>query len=173
VLGIGFLLLVSLTVNAALAAAGARYGALLPANPALLQFVDFIVSYLVITFLFAIIYKLLPDLTLEWRDVVPGALMTALLFGIGRFAIGMYLGRAGPGSAYGAAGSLVILLFWVYYSAQIFFLGAEFTQAYAQTFGSHPCDRLAPDVHVATSLSEIDHPASKSEPGGEKVVKLS
>jgi membrane protein len=173
VLGIGFLLLVSLTINAALAAAGARYEALLPASPILLQIVDFIVSYFVITFLFALIYKLVPDLHLEWRDVVPGALFTALLFGVGRFIIGMYIGRAGVGTTYGAAGSLVILLFWVYYSAQIFFLGAEFTQAYAQMYGSHPCDRVGREVTIASSVSEIEKPLVPAEPDNEEpMVKL-
>jgi membrane protein len=174
VIGIGFLLLVSLTVNAALAAAGAHYDALLPASPVLLQIVDFCISYLVISGLFAIIYKLVPDLRLEWRDVIPGALVTGLLFSLGRFVIGMYLGRTGIASAYGAAGSLVVLLLWVYYSAQIFFLGAEFTQAYAQTFGSHPCDRIDRDVRIAANVAEIDQPdAAPVDPDNkEPMVKL-
>jgi membrane protein len=148
----------SLSINAALAAAGARYDALLPASPVLLQIADFFVSYFVITALFAVVYKLLPDVRLEWRDVIPGALVTSLLFSLGRFAIGMYVGRASIGSAYGAAGSLVILLLWVYYSAQIFFLGAEFTQVYAQTYGSRPCDGIDREVRVASTVAEIDRP---------------
>jgi membrane protein len=101
------------------------------------------------------IYKLLPDLRLEWRDVIPGALLTSLLFSAGKTLIGLYLGKAGIASTYGAAGSLVVLLFWVYYSAQIFFLGAEFTQAYAQRFGSRPRDRVGKEVKIA---SEADRP---------------
>jgi membrane protein len=170
---IGFLLLLSLTFNAALAALTARYAWMLPASPVFLQIVDFCVSYFVITFLFALVYKLLPDLQLEWRDVIPGALFTALLFSIGRFLIGMYLGRAGVESTYGAAGSLVVLLFWVYYSAQIFFLGAEFTQVYAQTFGSRPCDHVGREVRIANRISEIDKPAPAEPEPDEPLVKLS
>jgi membrane protein len=150
VIGFGFLLLVSLAVNAALVAIGDRYQQWLPSPEYVLQSVDFVFSYFVIAFLFAMIYKLLPDLRLEWRDVIPGALLTSLLFSAGKTLIGLYLGKAGIASTYGAAGSLVVLLFWVYYSAQIFFLGAEFTQAYAQRFGSRPCDRVGAEVKIVS-----------------------
>src|SRR5438094_201799 len=123
VVGIGFLLLVSLVISAALAALGsvtARY-----VSPSLLHGVNFLVSFGVITVLFAMIFKILPDAKIAWRDVWLGAAVASLLFSAGKFIIGLYLGKSGMASAYGAAGSLVIVLVWVYYSAQILFLGAE------------------------------------------------
>ena len=173
VLGIGFLLLVSLTINAAVSAFSNRYGASLPMPAIALQYTDLIVSFVVISFLFALIYKLLPDLHLEWRDVLPGALFTSFLFSAGKVIIGMYLGRASIGSTYGAAGSLVVLLLWVYYSAQIFFLGAEFTQAYAQTFGSRPCNRLDKKVEIVSSLEEAEKPPVEEPETGKRLVELS
>jgi membrane protein len=139
VLGVGFLLLVSLAINAGLAAMGTWFTGWLPAL--MLQAASTVVSWIVITALFAGIYKALPDVTLEWRDVVLGAAVTSLLFNLGKFAIGLYLGSSTVASAYGAAGSLVVLLIWVYYSAQIFFLGAEFTQVFANRYGSQPTVR--------------------------------
>jgi membrane protein len=170
VVGVGFLLLVSLTINAALAALGQRFHASLPSPEFLLQSMDLIISYGVITILFALIYKLLPDLYLEWRDVIPGALFTALLFSTGKVVIGMYLGKATVASAYGAAGSLVVLLFWVYYSAQIFFLGAEFTQVYAQLYGSKPCDHIDKKVERVTTLAES--PVRRDLPENEPLIKI-
>jgi membrane protein len=152
VLGVGFLLLVSLAVNAALSAIGGAFGNYLPTPEWVLQAVNFLFSFLVIAFLFSLMYKLLPDVPVEWSDVWLGGAITSLLFTIGKLLIGIYLGRAGISSTYGAAGSLVILLVWVYYSAQIFFLGAEFTLAYAQTYGSHPCDRIGREVQVVDSM---------------------
>lgn len=173
VLGIGFLLLISLAVNAAVSGFSEYYQGWLPRLAAVvIQWIDFVLAYLVIAALFALIYKLLPDIRLEWRDVIPGALITALLFSVGRLLIGIYLGRASYSSVYGAAGSLVALLVWVYYSAQIFFLGAEFTRAYAQAFGSKPCDRIGKEVTLATALSEIDHPKPNTD-GNEPMVRLS
>jgi membrane protein len=139
VLGVGFLLLVSLAINAGLAAMGTWVTGWLPAL--MLQLVSTVVSWLVITALFAGIYKVLPDVTIEWRDVILGAAVTSLLFNLGKFGIGLYLGSSTVASAYGAAGSLVVLLIWVYYSAQIFFLGAEFTQVFANRYGSQPTVR--------------------------------
>ena len=139
VLGVGFLLLVSLAINAWLAAMGTWFTGWLPAL--VLQVVSTVVSWVIITALFAGIYKALPDVTIEWRDVVLGAAVTSLLFNLGKFVIGLYLGSSTIASAYGAAGSLVILLIWVYYSAQIFFLGAEFTQVFANRYGSQPTVR--------------------------------
>ena len=136
VLGIGFLLLVSLSLSAALMAAGKFIGDLLPISAAVLEILNFLFSFVTITFLFALIYKYVPDVTLEWNDVWIGAAMTSLLFSLGKFIIGFYLGKAAVGSAYGAAGSLVVVLVWVYYSAQIFWYGAEFTQVYATSEGS-------------------------------------
>jgi membrane protein len=142
-LGVGFLLLVSLALNAAIAALGSLFGSLLPASESVLHLAVFLISFLVITFLFAAIYKFLPDVQLKWSDVIVGACFTSLLFTIGKQLIGIYLGKASFGSTYGAAGSLVIVLVWVYYSAQLFFFGAEFTKCYTATFGSRLEARLA------------------------------
>lgn len=158
VLGIGFLLLVSLALNAGLSAIGERFSATLPMPPWVFKFLDFFVTYLVISVLFAIMYKWLPNLHIEWRDVILGAMITSLMFGLGKYLIGVYLGTAGVATTYGAAGSLVVVLIWVYYSAQIFFLGAEFTRAYAQLYGSHPCDRLVRDVRIVSSIDKPEEP---------------
>ncbi|MDQ2900497.1 MAG: YihY/virulence factor BrkB family protein [Acidobacteriota bacterium] len=133
VLAVGFLLLVSMVVSAALATLGKFAGGLLPIPAAALEILNFAVSFGVITLLFALIYKYVPSVDIDWKDVWIGAIATALLFTIGKFLIGLYLAKAGVGSAYGAAGSLVAVIVWVYYSAQIFFFGAEFTQVYAHS----------------------------------------
>lgn len=158
VLGIGFLLIVSLAINAALSAVGERFNAVLPMPAWVFKALDFTITYIFIAVLFAMIYKWLPNLYIEWRDVLLGALLTSLLFGFGKYLIGIYLGTAGIASTYGAAGSLVVVLIWVYYSAQIFFLGAEFTLAYAQLYGSHPCDRTGRDVQVVASIDQPEQP---------------
>lgn len=150
VLGVGFLLLVSLVLTTALAALGRFVGGLTPGSELLAQILNFIVSFGVITLLFALIYKILPDVDIEWKDVWIGAAATSLLFTIGRTLIGLYLGRSGAASAYGAAGSLVLMLLWVYYSAQILFLGAEFTQVYAKRFGS----RIRPSANAVAVTEE-------------------
>jgi membrane protein len=144
VLGVGFLLLVSLVLNAWIAALGKYFGSVLPASEMLLHVATFIVSFLVITFLFAAIYKLLPDVVLQWSDVAVGACVTALLFSVGKQLIALYIGKTSFGSTYGAAGSLVVLLVWVYYSALLFFLGAEFTKIYTKIIGSQLADKLKP-----------------------------
>jgi membrane protein len=136
VLGTGFLLLVSLVLSAALSAFGKWFGGWLPAPELVLQALNLIISFGVITVLFAMMFKLLPDARIAWSDVWVGAAITALLFTLGKFLIGLYLGKSDVGSAYGAAGSLVIVLLWVYYSAQILLFGAEFTQVYANTSGA-------------------------------------
>jgi membrane protein len=118
----------------------------------------FAISFVVITFLFAAIYKFLPDVQLKWSDVIVGACFTSLLFTIGKELIGIYLGKASFGSAYGAAGSLVIVLVWVYYSSQLFFFGAEFTKIYANTFGSRLDAKL--NVHPPKPESVIVSPAT-------------
>jgi membrane protein len=135
VLGAGLFLLTSLMVNAGISAAD-RY--LKPVAPprAFIQTVDWVVSFVVITVLFAFIFKVLPAVSLEWGDVIIGAVLTSFLFTAGKSLLGVYLGKAGFADTYGAAGSLVILLVWVYYSAQVLFFGAEFTRAYACRFGS-------------------------------------
>jgi membrane protein len=134
-----------------------------------LQGVNLIVSYAVITILFALLYRVVPDLDIEWRDVLLGAALTAALFSVGKTLIGLYLGKAGIASTYGAAGSLVVVLIWVYYSAQIFFLGAEFSQAYAQQFGSRPCDRIGREVKI---VERFDAPEPKTEPRGASLIEL-
>jgi membrane protein len=131
VLSIGFLLLVSLLLSAALAFIGKFFGQLVPIPPALLEAANFVLSFAVITVLFALMFKFVPAVRISWRDVRVGAIGTALLFTIGKFLLGLYLGKASVGSAYGAAGSLVAMIVWVYYSAQIFFFGAEFTRVYS------------------------------------------
>ena len=136
VVGIGFLLLVSLVVDAALSAFGTLVGTLIPDNEIFLRAVNFLASFVVITLLFALIYKVVPDARVAWSDVWIGAAFTTLLFIIGKFLIGLYIGYSAEGAAYGAAGSMVILMLWIYYSAQIFLMGAEFTQVYAERFGS-------------------------------------
>ncbi len=134
VIGVGFLLLVSLVVSAGLAALQSYLGNVLPGFTVLSQALNVLVSLGVITLLFAMVYKVLPDVDLLWRDVWVGGLVTAGLFTIGKNAIGLYLGTSGVASTYGAAGSVVVLLVWVYYSAQIVLLGAEFTRAYVDHF---------------------------------------
>jgi len=135
-MGVGFLLLVSLVLSAALGALGGVLAGDQADQSLIWKAINFIVSFGVTTLLFALIYKILPDAKVHWRDVWVGALVTALLFTLGKAALGWYLGRPGTTSTYGAAGSFVALLLWVYYSAQILFLGAEFTQVYAKTYGS-------------------------------------
>jgi len=136
ILGIGFLLLVSLAVSAALALLHDLLAAHVPLLTRLLPTINLLVGFGIITALFAIIYKVLPDVDMRWRDVWPGAAVTALLFSMGKALIGLYLGRAGVTSVYGAAGSFVLVLLWVYYSAQILFVGAEFTEVYSRRYGS-------------------------------------
>ena len=136
VLAIGFLLIVSLVVSAAIAAWGKYWGGWFGGMETLLHVANFTVSVAIITVLFAIIYKFMPRVAIRWRDVWIGALVTSLLFSFGKFLIGLYIGKSGVESSYGAAGALVVLLVWVYYSAQIFLLGAEFTKVYAESHGS-------------------------------------
>ncbi|MBV9507218.1 MAG: YihY/virulence factor BrkB family protein [Acidobacteriia bacterium] len=143
VLGIGFLLLVSLVVSAALAAAGKYLGGWLPVPAAILDGLNLLISVVAITILFALLFKIVPDVKIEWGDVWIGAAVTSLLFSTGKLLIGLYLGKAGVGSAYGAAGSLVVFLVWIYYSAQIFFLGAAFTRIFSERHGSRSPQRRA------------------------------
>ncbi len=159
VLGTGFLLLVSLVLSAALAALGSWLGERLPIPSGVWELINAAVSFGVITLLFAAIYKFLPDVTIKWRDVLLGAAVTSLLFALGKFLIGLYLGKTVSASAYGAAGALVVLLLWIYYSAQILFFGAEFTQVYARTHGS-----LLPQPGAA-------QPATVAQPSGRPLSK--
>jgi membrane protein len=137
VLGVGFLLLVSLIVSAVLAAVGSWLQARVPGLAVTLPILDVTLSFAMTVVLFALIYKYIPRESIDWRDVWVGAAVTAFLFAVGKSLIGFYLGRSSFSGAYGAAGSLVVLLLWVYYSAQIFLFGAEFTRAFAYSRGSH------------------------------------
>ncbi len=134
VLGLGFLLMVSLVLSAALSGLGGYVERLLPVPLELLEITSFLLSFVVITLLFAMIYRLLPDVKLDWKDVWLGAVVTSLLFVIGKTLISLYLGRTGVASAYGAAGSLVVVLLWVYYSSLIFFFGAVFTRIHSRQY---------------------------------------
>jgi membrane protein len=136
VLVIGFLLMVSLIVSSVLAAANDWVLGMLPGAQILAQIINIVISFGVITVLFALIYKYLPDTDIQWRDVWIGAAVTALLFTVGKYLLGLYLGNSSVASGYGAAGSFVVLLLWIYYSAQILLFGAEFTQVYANRKGS-------------------------------------
>lgn len=132
VVSIGFLLMVSLLVSAGISALSARLQDIELMGPWLLKALDVTVSLAVMTLLFGLIYRFLPDVRLAWRDVWTGAFVTSLLFSVGKFLIGLYLGQSSVASSYGAAGSIVVLLVWVYYSAQVILLGAEFTRVFAE-----------------------------------------
>lgn len=134
---IAFLLMVSLVLNAALSYLGKFMSGLIPGNEVILQIINFFVSLGVITLLFAAIFKILPDVKIRWHDTWIGAMTTGLLFDLGKFLLGFYLGRSSFASAYGAAGSFIIVLMWVYYSTQILLFGAKYTELYAKKFGSH------------------------------------
>ncbi|MFI5316294.1 MAG: YihY/virulence factor BrkB family protein [Myxococcota bacterium] len=140
ILGIGLLLFLSLAASAALSGLHELLGARSPVLAEVLPIANFSISFAVVTALFAMIFKVLPDVRIEWRDVWLGAAVTALLFTIGKALIALYLGHAGITSVYGAAGSLVLVLLWIYYSAQILFLGAEFTEVYSRRYGSRRGD---------------------------------
>ena len=137
VLAIAVLLTASLLLSTGISAVGHSYASLLPSNALILDALDAAFSFVVVTCLFAAVYKVLPAVSLEWRDVVLGAAATSLLFTLGNIFLGVYLGRASFSSTYGAAASTVVLTLWVYYSSQIFFWGAEFTKAFAERYGSH------------------------------------
>ncbi len=151
VLSVGFLLLVSLILSAGLAYIGRSFGHAVPMPPFILQAINFAVSFVVIAVLFALLFKYVPAVKISWRDVLVGAVGTALLFTIGKLLLGLYLGKASVGSTYGAAGSLVAVVVWIYYSAQIFFFGAEFTHVYAEEHG--------PKSEFATNQSAAQKPA--------------
>lgn len=133
---LGFLLIISLVLSAGLTALGDYLKLFLPGTALLLQIANVVISYLIVSALFAAVYKILPDRRLEWKDVAVGALATAALFTVGKTLIGMYIGSSSMATSYGAASSLVIILVWIYYSSQIFLLGAEFTKVWASHHGS-------------------------------------
>jgi membrane protein len=136
VFAIGFLLIVSLVMSTWITAIGEFSASFFPGEAILLHIVNFVFSFVVLTLLFAAIYKVMPDVNLEWRDVIFGGAVTSILFTIGKLLLGLYLGRASYSSIYGAAASVVLLIVWMYYSAQIFFFGAEFTRVFAARYGS-------------------------------------
>jgi membrane protein len=136
VLGVGFLLLVSLVITTILTHLTLYIGSLIGGAAIIAHLLDIVVSFGFVTILFAMIYKFLPDVRIQWKDVWTGAALTSFLFTLGKFLIGLYLGTSGVTSSFGAAGSLITVLLWVYYSALIFFFGAEFTQIYASRYGS-------------------------------------
>ena len=150
ILAIGFLLLVSLVITAALSATQETIGEAFPLSELLWQIVNLALSIGVITILFTLMFKFLPDAEITWHDACIGAFVTSLLFSLGKAAIGIYLGNSAVASAFGAAGSLVLLLLWIYYSAQILFFGAEFTQVYANQYGS----KIAPERKETSVLEE-------------------
>jgi membrane protein len=160
VLALAFLLLVSLVISAALAGAAALFHG--PEQALLSRLLALAVSLLVLTFVFALLYKYVPDAAIGWRDVWLGGLLTAVLFTLGKTAIGFYLGQASVGSAYGAAGSLVALLVWVYYSALIMFFGAEFTHAWATRHGA-----VTPEPYAVSGAA----PQTKSEAADERTPR--
>ncbi len=151
VLGLGFLLMVSLVVSAALAALGNWWGGWFAGWDVLLEILNFAVSLAIFTLLFAMIYKMMPRARIPWRDVWTGAAVTALLFTLGKMLIGLYLGKSSLASGFGAAGSLVVLIAWVYYSAQIFLFGAEYTWVYANQHGSRVQKPVAGDAPMVPS----------------------
>jgi membrane protein len=167
VLGIGFLLLASLVISAALSALGEYIGTRWPFADFWLELTNFIISFVVISFLFAMIFKFLPEINIPWKDVWLGAAVTSALFSLGKFLIGFYLGRSEVGNIFGAAGSLAILLIWIYYSAQILFFGAEFTQVYANKYGS----KIVPDPGMVR-ITEQER-AEKGIPHEKKLEKAS
>jgi membrane protein len=155
ILGVAFLLMVSLVLSAALAALSKWWGPAFASWKILAHVLDLLLSFGLVTLVFAMIYKVMPRVRVEWRDVWVGAAVTAFLFAIGKTLIGLYLGRSSVASAFGAAGSLVVLMVWVYYSAQIFLLGAEFTRIYAHERGSR---QAAPDPLFETPMLYREEP---------------
>jgi membrane protein len=164
ILGIAFLLIVSLVLSAAIAALGKWWSGAFGSWEVLAQVVNFALGYLVTTLAFAMIYKIMPRVKIRWHDVWLGAAVTALLFTVGRFLIGLYVGKSGVASGFGAAGSLIIILVWVYYSAQIFLLGAEFTWVYARKYGS----MRNLDASTKPAESTAREVPSRSEGGAEQ-----
>lgn len=174
-IGVGFLLLVSLVISAAISALQAYMASRVPGLPTLWQTINICVSFLVVTALFAMIYKFLPDARIAWKDVWIGAAVSAALFTGGKYLIGVYLGQTATASAFGAAGSLAVLLIWIYYTALISFLGAEFTQVYARRHGVP----IEPKTHAVragkkpddiTSNSTGDHDETRGQADGHDFI---
>jgi len=156
VMTLGFLLLVSLVVSTALSALGPWLDGMFPGAQVLIRIISFLVSLSLVALLFGLIYKVLPDTSLAWRDVIAGAMATAILFNVGKFLIGLYLGSSSVASSFGAAGAFVLLLLWIYYSSQIFLIGAEFTRAWADIVhqrGPHTASAPVEDAARPTDAS--------------------
>lgn len=164
VLGIGFLLLITLVIDTAISAVGGRVEQYV-GGESVMHAIQLVLSFVVSTVLFAAIFRILPDIKIAWRDVWLGAIFTSFLFVLGKFGLSLYLGKAAVGSAYGAAGSLVILLVWVYWSAQILFFGAEFTQVYARNYGSLKGDTSKREARATAGRVE-DRPKAETTPSG-------
>lgn len=164
VVGVGLLLMVAIVANTVLSAIGSLASDLIPGGAFVWQIVSFFISLAIITLLFGLVFKILPHVKIAWDDVWPGAALTALLFVVGQFLLSWYLGRQSGASLYGAAGSLIIFLFWLYYSAQIFLFGAEFTQVYATRYGAGV---LPADNAVARSEVAAEKPAAEAAKRGE------
>jgi membrane protein len=168
ILGVAFLLMVSLAVSAGLAAVGSWLGGMLPGWVLLLQILNAAISVTIATLLFAMIFKLMPSTHIDWRDVWIGAAVTAVLFEVGKSLIGLYLGRGSVTESFAAAGSLVVLLAWVYYAAQIFLLGAEFTKVYADAHGSGAARKAVNDTAATgakgTPVDTASAPAPTTAP---------
>jgi membrane protein len=167
VIGIGFLLLVSLVVSATLTAFADYLYSVFPYLNVVMRILNFVLSFSVTTALFAMIYKLLPDTRIEWADVWIAALVASILFTFGKFAISLYIGSSNVASTYGAAAALVIVLIWVYYSAQIFLFGAEFAKVYALRYGSHRDRRRRRQERRAARRSKSIGAPGNSEPAAE------
>jgi membrane protein len=167
VLGTGFLLMVSLVISAGLAALGQFLNSILPGGDIVGQVVNFIISLGIIALIFALLFKYLPDVKIAWKDVWLGAVVTAILFVAGQFALGYYLGSGSVGSAFGAAGALVIVLVWIYYSSQILFFGAEFTQVYTNKYGT----RVVPAKNAEPITAEARAQQGMKQPADSKGVK--
>jgi membrane protein len=162
VTGVAFLLLASLVLSAVLSAVGAFFAEALPGGALLWQVLNFVISALVIAGLFALIFKVVPDIEIDFRHVFPGALVTSLLFSAGKYLLGLYLGRASVSSPYGAAGSVVVLVIWIYYAAQILFLGAQFTRVYARRRGAA----------IAPSRDAVEVPEPEAERGVRNTARV-
>lgn len=161
IIGLGFLLLVSLIVDIAVKALSTRLVHLLPVTVTLFNLINLGITLLVIAILFGIIFKFLPDVKIKWREVRIGAIFTALLFMLGQYFIGLYIQYTAQGSAYGAAGSIIVILVWIYYTSAILYIGAEFTQVYAEAIGS----RIEPAEYAVHVLqTEIEHKVSELPP---------
>ncbi len=159
IIGLGFLLIVSLVVNGAVLALNDWLRGYFPGvTLVIFEIINIVISFGVITLLFGVIFKVLPDAKIDWKDVRVGAFFTACLFMLGRFVIGLYIEKSGAGAAYGAAGSLIVILLWVYYTAAILYFGAEFTRCYAHHNGS----RIAP-ADYAVYVEEFEHEYKQGE----------